>query len=83
MIKLNVINTLMREIAVNQPDTVYKRTLTPLPKELIVNRFPTYYSILLNKESDHEYNYHNIFTRDKYTRINLRFIPNVFPKKPI
>lgn len=73
----------MRELVVNKPDIVFKRTLTPLPKEQIVNRFPTYYSILLDKESEHEYNYHNIFSRTKYTRINLRFIPNVFPKNPI
>jgi len=73
----------MRERPINNPDITFQRTLTPLPKENSINRFPTYYSILLDKRADAVYNYHNIFSRTLYTRINLRFISNVFPQTPI
>lgn len=73
----------MRNTPISGPDIVFKPTLTPLPPEIFINRFPTYYSILLDKQADDVYNYHNIFTRTKYTRLKNRFIPNVFPQNPL
>ena len=69
----------MRTIPNNTPDIVFKRTLTPVPQTQFINKFPTYYSILTDKRPEDVYNYHNIFSRPLYTRIKLRFIPNVFP----
>lgn len=68
---------------IDKPDVEYQRTLTPvnLPDQPLrfIDRFPTYYSILRDKKPDDVYNYHGIFVRDLYTRINLRYIPGVYP----